>query len=120
MCKLESHTVYRLIEGIRQIKDGSVEVVVANPGPDTVTLPAATQIVTVQEVTATDQVVILPTSEKLTVYVQQVMVESSDDASLPTRLLQSSQPRVDEINTSPVVFFHFRTGRSIHCLLDYS
>ena len=91
------------IEGIQQIKDGSVEVVVANPGPDTVTLPAATQIVTVQEVTATDQVIILPTSEKLTVSVQQVMVESSEDASLHTRLLQSNQPQVDEINTSPVV-----------------
>ena len=93
-----------MIEGIQQIKDGPVEVVVANPGPDTVTLPAATQIVTVQEVTATDQVVILPTSEKLTVSVQQVMVESSEDASLHTRLLQSNQPQVDEINTSPVVF----------------
>ena len=76
----------------------------ANPGPDTVTLPAATQIVTVLEVTATDQVVILPTSEKLTVSVQHVMVESSEDASLHTRLLQSKQPQVDEINASPVVF----------------
>ena len=56
-----------MIEGIQQIKAGSVEVVVANPGPGTVTLPAATHIVTVQGVTATDQVVILPTSEKLTV-----------------------------------------------------
>ena len=32
------------------------------------------------------------------------MVESSEDASLHTRLLQSNQPQVDEINTSPVVF----------------
>ena len=93
-----------MIEGIQQIKDGSVEVIVANPGPDTVTLPAATHIVTVQEVTATDKVVIMPTSEKLTVSVQQVMVESSEDSSLHTRLLQSIQRQVDEINTSPVVF----------------
>ena len=98
----------------------SVEVVVAYPGPDTVTLPAATQILKVQEVTATDQEVILPTSEKLTVSAQQVMVESSEDASLHNRLLQSNQPQVDGINTSPVGFFHYRTGRSIHCLLDYS
>ncbi len=93
-----------MIEGIQQIKDGSVEAIVANRGPDTVTIPAVTQIVTVQEVTATDQVVIMPTSDKLTVYVQQVMVESSEDASLHTRLLQSNQPQEDEINTSPVVF----------------
>ena len=41
----------------------------ANTGPDTVTFPCSTTLVTVQEVAVTDQVVMLPTSDALNVSV---------------------------------------------------
>ena len=94
-----------MIEGLQHVKDGMVEVVVANTGPDTVTFPCSTTLVTVQEVAVTDQVVILPTSEALNVSVQQVVVESGGDAPLPTHvLLVGEQVQAGETASSPRIF----------------
>ena len=94
-----------MIEGLQHVKDGMVEVVVANTGPDTVTFPCSTTLVTVQEVAVTDQVVILPTSEALHVSVQQVVVESGGDVPLHTHeLLVGEQVQAGETASSPRIF----------------
>ena len=103
---VDSETVpLSMIEGLQHVKDGMVEVVVANTGPDTVTFPCSTTLVTVQEVAVTDQVVILPTPEALNVSVQQVVVESGGDAPLPTHvLLVGEQVQAGETASSPRIF----------------
>ena len=94
-----------MIEGIQHVKDGMVEVIVANLGPETVTLPAAARLLTVQKISVTDQVVILPTPEALKVSVQQVMVESGGEASSLTQELPLGDPvQPDEKAPLPVVF----------------
>ncbi len=94
-----------MIEGIQHVKDGMVEVVMANTGPEPVTFPVATTLVSVQEVAVTDQVVILPSSEALNVSVQPVVVESGGEAPLPTPdLLVGDQVQTDEPASCPGIF----------------
>ena len=70
-----------MIEGVQQVTAGMVEVIVANQGPESVHIPVATQLLTVREVSVTEQVVVAPTQGVLNVSVQSVLVENGSDTS---------------------------------------
>ena len=58
-----------VVEGIQQINGCMVEVVVGNPGPETITIPAATKLLTARAVSPTDRVVVCPVDGVLNVTV---------------------------------------------------
>ena len=47
------------------VQHGELKVIVANPGPEVVSIPAAARMLTVQDMAVIDQVVISPTPDTL-------------------------------------------------------
>ena len=71
-----------VVEGIQVISNGALEVIVANPGPESMTIPATTKLLAARVVSESEEVIVSPTPETLTVSIQSVLVEQSGDASL--------------------------------------
>ncbi|MEG7523290.1 MAG: hypothetical protein M3H12_09335, partial [Chromatiales bacterium] len=69
------------VEGVQCIKDCELGVIVANPGPEVVSIPAAARMLTVQEVAVIDQVVISQTLDTCEISIEQVMVENGGEQS---------------------------------------
>ena len=73
---LEASKGLCVVEGIQQVNCGVLEVVLANPGPETVTTPAATKLLTAQAVSTTDRIVGSPADGVLHTLVRPVLVET--------------------------------------------
>ena len=71
-----------VVEGIQVISNGTLEVIVANPGPESMTIPATTKLLAARVVSESEEVIVSSTPETLTVSIQSVLVEQSGDASL--------------------------------------
>ena len=71
-----------VIEGIQVISNGALKVIVANPGPESLTIPAIMKLLAARAVTESEEVVVSPTPDTLTVSIQSVLIEQSGDASL--------------------------------------
>ena len=95
---LEASKGLCVVEGIQQVICGVLEVVLANPGPETITIPAATKLLTAQAVSTTDRIVVSPADGVLHVSVRPVLVEPGsrltescqNDMALQTRRVTES------------------------------
>ena len=70
-----------VIEGIQVVSNGAFEVIVANPGPESLTIPATTKLLAARAVSESEEVIVSPTPETLTVSIQSLLVEQSEEAS---------------------------------------
>ena len=102
-----------VVEGIQQINGCMVEVVVGNPGPETITIPAASKLLTARVVSPTDRVVVSPVDGVLNVTVRQMLIEPGEDpANYVPDTLDIPCPATD--NESPLVY-EFPDGTT-YCL----
>ena len=92
-----------VIEGIQVILNGALEVIVANPGPESLTIPATTKLLAAREVSESEEVIVSPTRETLTVSIQSVLVEQSEAAS-PFRGPMEAEKQAGEPLSAPTVF----------------
>ena len=92
-----------VIEGIQVILNGALEVIVANPGPESLTIPATTKLLAARAVSESEEVIVSPTPETLTVSIQSVLVEQGEAAS-PFRGPMEAEKQAGEPLSAPTVF----------------